>query len=142
VSVAVLPFPPIDDPAAGEEPLTVRPLSANALAVGGELDLLTGPRLALATEGWPGLGDRLYLDLTGLAFVDCRGLTALLTLRARLERDGGRLVLRNPRANVRRFLVATGVDDLVPADRPATAARRRTGRPPAHHAPAAGRPAP
>jgi anti-sigma B factor antagonist len=63
------------------------------IALRGELDLATPgdellarlPTLTSAT------GARFALDLSGVTFLDCSGLRALLTLEQRIRRDGGEL---------------------------------------------------
>jgi anti-anti-sigma factor len=64
------------------------------VAVGGELDMESGPRLCdeLTCMIWAN-GPHLALDLTGVTFIDCAGLTALLIIRKAVQAQGGWLHL-------------------------------------------------
>ncbi|GGS49309.1 MULTISPECIES: STAS domain-containing protein [Actinokineospora] len=84
--------------AASPEPSTL------VLAVDGELDLVTAPRLdaVLAAAVLVGRHTRVVVDLTGVSFLGVAGITALQRHRARTDEHGiafrlvatGRPVLR------------------------------------------------
>lgn len=78
------------------------------LTIRGDVDLVTVPdlrrRICSALGNRP---DRLVLNLSRCAFADCRAVTLLLRARADAERQGTRLVLRDPSAPVRRLLELT-----------------------------------
>lgn len=80
------------------------------LAVAGELDLYTAPRLeeAVAVETSTGASE-VVLELSGVTFVDSSGLSAIITLHQQLTASGATLALRNPSAFVVRLLDLTGV---------------------------------
>jgi anti-sigma B factor antagonist len=85
---------------------------AVVLALAGELDLATTPRLAaaLAEDAVAGAA-RVVLDLGRLSFMDSTGL-GLIVRADRELRDGGRaLVLRNLQAQVSRLLQLSGTLD-------------------------------
>ncbi|WP_051300274.1 STAS domain-containing protein [Actinomadura rifamycini] len=89
----------------------------------GELDL-AGERRVRAAVG-RALDARprtLTLDLAGLRFMDCTGLSVMVWARNRLAEHGGVLRVRDPRPNVRRLLTFAGLDPHV-TDGPAA----RTG---------------
>ncbi|MFF1403857.1 STAS domain-containing protein [Streptomyces sp. NPDC058294] len=65
----------------------------SVIAVTGEMDMSTCPRVEEATMALPAGNVSLRLDLSGISFMDSMGLNLLLTLRRRLRADGGRLVL-------------------------------------------------
>lgn len=80
----------------------------------GELDM-AGERRVRAAVG-RALDARprtLTLDLSGLRFTDCTGLSVMVWARNRLAEHGGVLRLRDPRPNVRRLLTFAGLDPLV-----------------------------
>lgn len=56
----------------------------------------------------------LVLDLSGLAFCDCTGLSLLIRLSRRCAAGGGRLRLAAPQEIVRMVLVVTRFVDAVP----------------------------
>jgi anti-anti-sigma factor len=60
-------------------------------------------------------GPRLLLDLSGVSFLDCAGLRALVHTRRRLELHGGSLHLVAASASVHRILKLTGLQDIFPA---------------------------
>ncbi|GHF00568.1 hypothetical protein GCM10018785_74560 [Streptomyces longispororuber] len=68
-------------------------LEGTVIAVTGELDIHTCPRVERATAVLP-VGDKtLRLDLSGVSFMDSMGLNLLLRLRNRIHGSGGHLVL-------------------------------------------------
>lgn len=81
--------------------------------LGGELDIATAPSLAQRLAPLADIGKHLFLDLAGLRFCDCAGLTAFLRLRQRVMSAGGSLHLTAPTAAIRRLLVLTGQHDLL-----------------------------
>jgi anti-anti-sigma factor len=60
-------------------------------------------------------GPLLLLDLSGVSFLDCAGLRALVMTRRRVELHGGSLQLVAPSAAVRRILRLTGLQELIPS---------------------------
>jgi anti-anti-sigma factor len=75
--------------------LTVRTGRHAVLALHGELDLATPGSELLAQL--PALGSAasglVALDLSGVSFLDCSGLRALLALQQWIHREGGHLCL-------------------------------------------------
>jgi anti-sigma B factor antagonist len=76
----------------------------------GELDLATAGGLAdwLVTIA----GSTVVVDLSDLAFLDCRGLGALVEARNRIDAQGDPFVLTHPAPVVRRMLEVLGLDEL------------------------------
>ena len=85
---------------------------ASAIAVSGELDIETAPRLSEEVERavWSTVG-AFVLDLSGLTFLDSSGLHALLRARAFLAREDRPLVLICPPGQARRVLDLASVLD-------------------------------
>ena len=111
------------------------------VAVGGELDMETGPWLRdrLTCMIWAN-DPRLALDLTGVTFIDCAGLTALLTTRKAAQAQGGWLRLVAVSRCVGRLIEITRLQDALvvpppprrPRDRPEASPPVRVTRPPHH----------
>ena len=81
------------------------------LALSGELDLATAPRLATAiASDERRKGSAPVLDLSRLAFMDVAGMRVLLDAARRAKRAGERLTVFNPQPSVRRLLALTAVD--------------------------------
>lgn len=85
------------------------------VALRGELDLASAPRVAVVIEqalhdGW----DDLVLDLRGLSFIDSAGLHLLLDLRRRVTGDGVRCAISADARPVERLLAIAGLPDLLP----------------------------
>ena len=80
------------------------------VAVVGELDMGTAPKvwevLAQAFEH-DGL---IAIDLSGVTFMDSQGLKLFVRAHKRATRDGGRLVLRSPQPQARRVFEVTALD--------------------------------
>jgi len=81
------------------------------LTVAGEVDIGSTDRLQRALDtACDGGAPEIWLDLTCMTFLDCRGLRALRDLRAGLLDRNRRLVLICPVGPVRRLLSLTGCD--------------------------------
>ena len=66
-------------------------------------------------------GARLMLDLSGVSFMDCAGLRALLATRRRAELRGGFLRLIAASAAVGRIIELTGAQEALAMERRSTA---------------------
>jgi anti-sigma B factor antagonist len=105
------------------------------LVLVGELDLATMPVFADALAS--ALAKRpvvVELDLTGLGFIDARGIDAIAAASARMSGWGGLLAVRHAHGIVQRLFDLCGLDDvLVEAGGEAPtvdlATRRETGPP-------------
>jgi anti-anti-sigma factor len=89
------------------------------LSVGGDIDLTTAPQLhaEMLTRLQP--GRVMYLNLTGVTFIDSSGLHVLLAAHRRAAQLGGHLLLTGTSARVERLLELTGTAALftrAPAD--------------------------
>lgn len=79
--------------------------------VGGELDVLTAPRLDQEVVRLLALGYReIALDLAGLSFVAAGGLSALTRADGRCRAVSGRLLLTRASPGFLRLLALTGLD--------------------------------
>jgi anti-anti-sigma factor len=89
--------------------------SAAVVAVRGELDALTAPRLAEVLAGSLAAGSLdIVVDLSQTTFVDSSGLNLLVALdRALRPRDGTLVVVVDPDGAVARALDVSGVDRVV-----------------------------
>ena len=84
------------------------------VAVGGELDMESGLCLHdQLTCMIRAIGPRLALDLTGVTFIDCAGLTGLLTTRKAARAQGGWLRLVAVSRCVSRLIEITGLQDTL-----------------------------
>ncbi|MGW0989926.1 STAS domain-containing protein [Streptomyces sp. NPDC002486] len=97
-------------------PLTIRQhdtATGPVLHVAGDLDFDQAPVLRDRLDRLPlSAGQRLVLDLSGLAFCDSSGITALLAARQHaLAADAG-IVLAAVPANLMRVLTLVGLDQV------------------------------
>lgn len=94
--------------------MRVRPgLPGPTVAVGGEIDLESGPRLHdQLCSVMRAHGPRLTVDLTGVTFIDCAGLRALLASRRAAQDLGGWMRLAETSRCVRWLIEATGLQRL------------------------------
>lgn len=90
------------------------PEQIQRLGVSGELDAETAPSLIIGLRGSRGPATRLHLDLSGITFIDCSGLTALLTALDE-ARSAGWVVEVDKRvsAPVRRVIQMTQTRDQI-----------------------------
>jgi anti-anti-sigma factor len=75
--------------------------------VEGELDLLGGASLRDATTSLPDRGRLLYVNVSGVSFIDCSGLAALVDLSRRCHDHGVHLVVTGAGAQVLRLIAMT-----------------------------------
>jgi anti-anti-sigma factor len=81
------------------------------LQLRGELDISTVDNLRQVLDGLLERAPQaLVVDLAGLGFADCAGLSVLLAARTRLAAQGHQLTMMNAQPVVRRLLAVTGLD--------------------------------
>ena len=107
----VTPSTPLGIDASCPSPGTVR------VAVAGEIDLsnsdlLNVRLLNILSTLHP---HRIEVDLAGVTFLDCSGLTVLVSLGQAATHTGCRLRITNPQPLVRRLLDLTGLLDALTA---------------------------
>ena len=88
----------------------------HVVAMLGELDLATAPRLAFRIDAARGRGARrLVVDLTAAEFCDSTGLRALVGCRHEVVADGGRMALAVLQGSaVARLFALAGAHELMP----------------------------
>lgn len=85
----------------------------HVLAVSGELDAATAPRLSEALEAIiDSEAESVLVDLSECSFIDSTGLGVVVTARTRLLDEGRRFELCCAGAQARRILEITGLDDV------------------------------
>jgi anti-sigma B factor antagonist len=93
------------------------------MALGGEIDLYTAPRLhgelvAILSGDEP---VQVVVDMSGIEFCDSTGMNVLLAAHRRAREQGGDLELAAPRPAVRKVLQVTGLESVFTVlDDPAT----------------------
>nr|WP_260408581.1 STAS domain-containing protein [Planomonospora venezuelensis] len=80
--------------------------------VSGEIDIATAPALRARLQNALTAGGRLLVDLSGVTFMDARGLSALVAVNNRARELGGAVHLVGVPAAVRRLLRLTGLNGL------------------------------
>jgi len=83
------------------------------MAIAGEIDLYTAPRLQAEftrlLENGPA---RIVIDMSGVEFCDSTGMNVLLSALKRMRERGGQLEVAAPRPAVRKILQVTGLDSV------------------------------
>jgi len=92
------------------------------VALRGELDIADAASVAAALTAVAARARELIVDLSGLEFIDCSSLTALLLAREQARTAGGDVLLAAPQAQVLRVLAATRLTGVSPST-PASARR-------------------
>lgn len=78
------------------------------VTISGEIDIQSGPQLRdLLLNVIRREGARLALDLTGVTFIDCAGISVLLAARRRAQLEGGSLRVLQASPRVRRVITLT-----------------------------------
>jgi anti-sigma B factor antagonist len=82
------------------------------LAITGELDLATVPRVRAATAEAPVAGaGTVVVDLTGVTFMDSTGIAVLIALEHELTERAGRMAIACPEGPARLLLDVTGLTE-------------------------------
>lgn len=84
------------------------------VAVTGEVDIATSPRLRAVLAERPRTEGLLVLDLTAVTFMDSSGLSVVLNLQRETTAAGERLAVVCPPGPARLLLEVTGVDTELP----------------------------
>jgi len=83
--------------------------SAVIVRLTGELDLAGAPSLRDCLVAL--VADDIVIDMTGLTFLDCSGISVLVEAHKRAVQHGRTVVLRRPQGIVARVLDLSGVDE-------------------------------
>jgi anti-sigma B factor antagonist len=108
---APLPVPsprnPVDSTDLQVDVLSTAPL---VVKVSGEIDIATGPKLREELLGVMRRSEaRLALDLGGVTFMDCAGISVLLAACRHARLEGGRVRVLRASRRVRKVLMLTGL---------------------------------
>lgn len=88
---------------------------AVCVQIEGELDLASSPQLKRTLEREVSAGNDVVLDLSGVQFMDCGGLHAILWAASQARCNGVHLKRTSPlAAQVRRLLEMADVQDALP----------------------------
>ena len=101
------------------------------VALHGELDKTHAAWLARALSAAAAPGSRVIVDLEGLAFIDCSGLSAMVSAWKQARQAGGDLRLAAPQQPVLRLLSLTELTELLPIFADVGQATNGNGRSPA-----------
>lgn len=84
------------------------------VALAGEMDMSTAPKLTHALDGCLGLGPcQLIVELSHLSFIDSSGINALVRLTKAVNATGGELLLAAPSPDVKRVFEIVQLGDVV-----------------------------
>ena len=83
----------------------------SVIAVRGEVDLHTAPKVQSAIERAAGANGAVVLDMGGVAFMDSTALSALVRANDTLQERGISLRLASPSKAVERIFSVTGFGD-------------------------------
>jgi anti-anti-sigma factor len=87
-------------------------LDMHVVELSGELDIVSADFLTAALVEVA--GSTVVVDLSDLAFMDCRGVAALIAARDHIEANGlGNIVLTDPQRMVRKPLEILGLGDWI-----------------------------
>lgn len=82
------------------------------LQIEGRLDTVTSPQLQNELGELDGVRE-LELDFTSLEYISSAGLRILLTAHKKMEKQGGRLVIRGANEDVWAVFTITGFKDIL-----------------------------
>lgn len=91
--------------------LAITDIDHNGVALRGEIDAYSAPRLADRFTSLPAGNDDIVIDMAEVSFMDSSGLRVLLELHERAGQVGRRLVLHTPSPSVTKVLEVSGLSD-------------------------------
>lgn len=106
------------------------------VAIEGELDVCTAPLLAEPLLQLADVGSDIILEMAGLRFCDCAGLSLFLRVQRHARFAGGSLRLTAPTAYVRRLITVLELHDVLRIAAAPAGANARAGS--GHHSQATG----
>lgn len=84
------------------------------VAVTGEIDSATSPRLAAAIDRAMAVNTRrIEIDASGVTFIDSAGLRVLVAAQRAAEDEGRRVVIVSPSVTTERLLAITGLTEYL-----------------------------
>ena len=101
--------------------LAITDIDQNGVALRGEIDAFSAPRLADRFASLPAGDDDIVIDMAEVSFMDSSGLRVLLELHERAGHAGRRLVLHTPSPSVTKLLDVSGLSDHFNIEREPTA---------------------
>jgi anti-anti-sigma factor len=84
------------------------------VAVAGEVDMATAPRLAETLVQFA--NGSVTVDLSNVTFIDSSGLHALIAAQRHIERRHSRLIMQGVTSNIRQLFEISGLDVILGAD--------------------------
>jgi anti-sigma B factor antagonist len=84
------------------------------ITVGGELDIVSAPRLGAFVRQVRRPGDQVVFDLTGMTFMDSSGLRGLLRVQHEVRQDGSSIRLAAVRPCPARVIEIMNIDTVIP----------------------------
>jgi anti-sigma B factor antagonist len=84
------------------------------VAITGEVDIFTAPRLSKALAGLIDAGRDVVIALGDTEFMESTGIAVLAQAHFALEEQGGHLTLDSPRSNVFKVLELSGLAGIIP----------------------------
>ena len=121
--------------------LSTRDFGGHVIVVlSGELDMDGAELVTAGLAAAVARGPRVIVDLAGLEFIDCSGITVLVRGRKLARQAGGELRLAAPRPRVLRLLTLTRLTGVIPVHASVAEAAAMAAPSPQAAAPPAGHP--
>jgi anti-sigma B factor antagonist len=80
----------------------------------GEIDIHTAPKLWESLSVLIERGRReVVLDMAGVEFMDSQGIAVIVRAHKEVQPEGGTVIIRSPRAQVRTVLEISGLAELI-----------------------------
>jgi anti-anti-sigma factor len=99
---------------AGDLQVEIRPGTPAVAEISGELDIASAPRLREALlSAIRRHGPAISVDLQGVTFLDCSGISVLLATARRAGLEGGWMRVVHPSAQAWRIVTALGLQDVL-----------------------------
>ena len=80
----------------------------------GEIDISNAQQLKSQLEtAYAGHAAYIHIDVSGLSYVDSTGLGIIIGVYGSIRENGNRIILREPRENVKKLLKITNLDKVL-----------------------------
>lgn len=87
---------------------------AAMVSIKGEIDIYSIEKFREAIEEkMKTQAPEIIIDCTELSYMDSTGMGVLIELRNKTKAIGQKIILKNPRPNIKKLLALTGVDKII-----------------------------
>ena len=90
------------------------PLNIDKVNLIGKMDLAGSERIDIKLNALAGISQKLIIDMEQVSFLASMGIRSLIMSAKVVQRNGGKILILKPNADVEQVLTSSGTDTLIP----------------------------